>query len=215
MPGAKIRILSDIFTIFASWTSKTPKVIRRALKIFWRIVVATSCFLFAAALIIQVPQVQTYVAERVTRSLSEKLDGDITFEKIHLKPFTTLVLKNVLITDRNPYTDTVDSTSVKIDTFFRAEYIIAKFSLDGLMNHEGIRLDKAVVDNAQMNLVIENKAADQEGDITTDNLSRIFRIKESDGSETSEKEIFRIRQVEIRNMGFLMKNYEYDRPMYN
>ena len=215
LAGAKIRILSDIFTIFASWTSKTPKVIRRALKIFWRIVVATSCFLFAAALIIQVPQVQTYVAERVTRSLSEKLDGDITFEKIHLKPFTTLVLKNVLITDRNPYTDTVDSTSVKIDTFFRAEYIIAKFSLDGLMNHEGIRLDKAVVDNAQMNLVIENKAADQEGDITTDNLSRIFRIKESDGSETSEKEIFRIRQVEIRNMGFLMKNYEYDRPMYN
>ncbi len=215
LAGAKIRILSDIFTIFASWTEKTPKVIRRALKIFWRIVVATSCFLFAAALTIQVPQVQTFIADRVVRTLSGKLDGDITFEKIHLKPFTTLVLKNVLILDRNPYTDTVDSTSVRIDTFFRAEYIIAKFSLDGLINHEGIRLDKAVIDNAQMNLVIENKPADKDGDITTDNLSRIFRIKDYDGSKKSEREIFRIREVEIRNMGFLMKNYEFDRPLYD
>ena len=32
----------------------------------------------------------------------EKLDGEITIEKIHFKPFTTLVLKNTLIIDKNP-----------------------------------------------------------------------------------------------------------------
>ena len=194
---------------------KKHKVIRRAVKIFWRIVVATSCILFAAALALQLPQVQTYIADKVITGLSKKLDGDISFEKIHFKPFTTLVLKNVIITDRSPVHDTVDSTSVRIDTFFRAEYIIASFTLDGLVRSEGIHLDKAYVDNAQMNLVIENKPDAGDGDINTDNLSRIFRIKESDGSDESEKEIFNIRKVEIRNMGFLMKNYEFDRPIYD
>ena len=215
LQSAKIRNFSDIFIIFASWTSKSILVIKRVIKIFWRIVVALSCLLFAVALVIQIPQVQTYVADKVVTTLSERLEGDISFEKIHLKPFTTLVLKNVTIVDRNPYTDTVDSTSVKVDTFFRAEYIIATFSLDGLIKHEGIHLDKAFIDNAQMNLVIENKPADKDGDITTDNLSRIFGIKESDNTEESEKEIFRIRKVEIRNMGFAMKNYEFDRPIYD
>ena len=137
LAGAKLRILSDIFTIFASWTLKSIQVIKRAIKIFWRIFVATSCILFAAALTIQLPQVQTYVADRFVRMVSDKLDGDITFEKIHLKPFTTLVLKNTVITDRNPVLDKTDSTSVKIDTFFRSEYIIARFTLDGLLKHEG------------------------------------------------------------------------------
>ena len=212
--GTKIRILSDIFTIFASWTTKSISVIKRVIKILLRLIFATACFLFAAALLIQLPQVQTYVADRVVKTLSEKLDGEITFEKIHLKPFTTLILKNAVITDKNPAEDTVDSTSVKIDTFFRAEYIIAKFSLEGLVSYEGIRLDKAVVENAQMNLVIEDKEDIGDGDHITDNLSRIFRIVPQENPQQSEKEIFRINKVEIRNMGFLMKNYVYDRHLY-
>ena len=214
-PTAKIRIFSDIFIIFASWTSKSTKVIKRVIKILWRLVVATACLLFASALVIQLPQVQTYVADKVVRNLSERLDGDISFEKIHLKPFTTLVLKNVTIVDRNPFHDTVDSTSVIVDTFFRAEYIIAKFSLAGLADYEGIHLDKAFVSNAQMNLVIENKPDTGDGDIITDNLSRIFRIKKPEEPNQNEKEIFMIRNVEIMNMGFAMKNYEFDRPIYD
>ena len=49
--------------------------------------------LFAGALAIQLPQVQTVVTERVMKVLSEKLDGEITIEKIHLTasggPFRT------------------------------------------------------------------------------------------------------------------------------
>ena len=209
LAGAKIRILSDIFTIFASWTIKSIKVIKRALKIFWRIVVATSCLLFAAALTIQLPQVQTYVADRVIANLSERLEGDITFEKIHLKPFTTLVLKNVVITDRNPVSDPTDSTGVKVDTFFRSEYIIARFTIDGLFKHEGLHLDKVFIDNAQMNLVIE----DINERNTKDNLSRIFMLRKPEvRREPKDKEIFHIRKVEIHDMGFAMKNYSSDRP---
>ena len=176
--------------------------------------VSVASFLFAAALTIQLPQVQTYIAERVMGTLTEKLDGDITFEKIHLKPFTTLVLKNITITDREPFKDSVDSTSVLIDTLFSAEYVIAKFTLDGLVSHEGFHLDRVYVENAQMNLVIEDQRNPESRRRITDNITRIFRIKPPDPSKKSEKEIFRIRKVEINNMGFAMKEYTSDRPVY-
>ena len=110
-------------------------------------------FLIAGALIIQLPQVQTFVTDRLIKNVTEKFDGDIVFEKIHFKPFTTFIIKKVAIVDRNPVQDPVDSTNPKIDTLFRADYIIAKFTLEGLIRNEGIHLDKAFVSNAQMNLV--------------------------------------------------------------
>ena len=134
--------------------------------------------MLAGILIIQVPQVQTAVAEKVTEVLSEKLDGEITVEKIHLRPFNTLVLKNLLILDKNPARSPVDSTLRQIDTFFRAEYIIAKFSLDGLTDKESIRIRSAYIGNAQMNLVLEDLVLNDGSIDNYDNLSRIFRIKE-------------------------------------
>ena len=105
IPLAKIRIFSDIFTIFASCTIKSTKAIKRVIKIVWRSLIATVSILFAAALIIQLPQVQTFITGKLMDRISEDLDGDIVFEKIHFKPFTTLVLKNAAIIDRNPATD--------------------------------------------------------------------------------------------------------------
>ena len=127
---------------------------------------------------IQLPQVQTYVAEKVVSQLSERLDGNITFEKIHFKPFTTLVLKNVVIIDKSPVQDPIDSTAVQIDTFFRAQYIIAKFTLKGLRSKDGLHLDKATISNAEMNLVLEDSTID--GKVKFNNLSRIFRLKKKE-----------------------------------
>jgi hypothetical protein len=141
--------------------------------------------LFAGTLTIQFPQVQTAVARKAVETLSGKLDGDIHFEKIHLKPFTTLVLKNVVIIDRNPVHDSRDSLKSPVDTFFRAEYVIATFTLDGLFRQEGLHLRKAFIDNAQMNLVLEDKACSEDGDTDTDNLSRIFRLKKQ--TRTSQR----------------------------
>jgi len=213
---AKIRILSDIFTIFASWTKKA-KAIKRTIRIIWLTIVSTAVIIFAGAITIQFPQVQTIVASQVVNILSDKLDGDISFEKIHLRPFTTLVLKNAVITDRNPYVNPDDSTCTAVDTFFRAEYIIARFSLESLLDHEGLHLDKAFIRNAQMNLVLEDKEGIPGADTTyKDNLSRLFRLKSSgEKVEYSEKELFHIRKVEIRNMGFAMKNHGFKRLEYH
>ena len=135
---------------------------------------SVTVFLFAGMLILQLPQVQTYVATKVMDSLSEKLDGDIHFEKIHLKPFTTLVLKNVAIIDRNPVLDPADSTKAPVDTFFRAEYIIARFSINSLFKGSSLGIERAYISNAQMNLVLQDLIQDGQ-ELTTENLSKIGR----------------------------------------
>ena len=140
------------------------------------------------------------------KSLSEKLNGEITVEKIHLKPFTTLVLKNVLIIDRNPAHDPYDQKLSQIDTFFRAEYIIAKFTLEGLLDDESLKIQSAHVGNAQMNLVLEDRFTDTGERDSYDNLSRIFRIEKSEDSTISPKEIFKISDIEINDMGFRLIN---------
>ena len=95
--------------------------IRKGLKIFWLTIVSICVFLFAVALTLQMPQVQTFIARKAAGAVADKLDGEISFEKIHLQPFRTLLLKNVVIIDRNPAYDAVDSTKARVDTFFRAD----------------------------------------------------------------------------------------------
>ena len=186
------------------------------MKIFWPTFVAVVSVLLALTLAVQFPQVQTAVAQRVIKSVSRRLDAEISFEKIHFKPFTTLVLKNAVIIDKNPASDCQDSLHMPVDTFFRAEYVIATFTLEGLLKQEGLHLRKAFIDNAQMNLVLEDKPDSGDGDITTDNLSRIFRLKKPDpDKEKNMKEIFHISKAEIRDMGFTMKNCQSDRPDYD
>ena len=203
------------FINFASWIILKRAVIKRAIKILWRILVALVTFLIAGALLIQLPQVQTFVTNRLMENLTEKFDGDIVFEKIHFKPFTTLIIKKIAIIDRSPIQDPVDSTNAKIDTLFRADYIIARFSLEGLAQDGGIHLDKAFVSNAQMNLVLEARPPrlDDDNPHPTNNLARIFRLKKKKDQKINENEIFHIRRVEISNMGFAMKSYIADRPV--
>ena len=154
--GTKITNLSDNFYYFCKLDLLTPKVIKKVLKISWLVLIAVAVFIFAGALILQLPQVQTFATKKVVEKLSEKLDGDIQFEKIHFKPFTTLVLKNVAIIDRNPVQDPTDSLKAPVDTFFRAEYIIARFTFNGLLRSGYIGISRAFISNAQMNLVLED-----------------------------------------------------------
>lgn len=182
-------------------------------KIIWRAIIAIAAILFAGVLVLQLPQVQTFLVGRITDSLSEKLDGEIVFEKIHFKPFTTLVLKNVVIIDKNPAKDALEPEKEVVDTFFRAKYIIARFSLTGLADPEGIHIRKAYIADARMNLVLEDDG-DPDGK-GTDNLSRIFRLpKNPPKKEPLPNEIFHIRKVEINNMAFALINHKTKKTPY-
>ena len=150
---------------------------------------------------------QTFLIGRIIDGVSEKLDGEIVFDKIHLKPFTTLILKNVAIVDKNPAKDALDPEKAVVDTLFRAKYIIARFSLEGLADPDGFHIRKAYIADARMNLVLEDDPDDTTGK-GTDNLSRIFRlVKNPPKKEPLPDEIFHIRDVELNNMAFALINH--------
>ncbi len=193
----------------------TFKAIKRVLKIFWLSFVAIASIILAGILAIQLPQVQTAIVSKVVETLDDKLDAEIDFEKIHLKPFTTLVLKNVSVIDRNPTLNVADPSAEPVDTFFRADYIIARFTFSGLLRQDGLHLDRAYINGAQMNLVLEDNPDESAAEKSTDNLSRIFRLKKPEEKKpVNNKEIFHIKDVKILDMGFAMKNHGSQQTPY-
>ena len=167
--------------------------------------------LTAALITLQFPQVQTAVGKVVLERLSDKIDGQISLGKIHFKPFTTLILKDLTVIDKMPYSDGESGFVPQVDTFFHADYIFAKFSLESLLGHEGVHIDKVIVTDAYMNLVIEDVQDAAVTDTTTVNLSRIFRLNPDKDKKPSEKELFLIKNVQVKDMAFNMKNYSKSR----
>ena len=74
----------------------------------------------ASILLVQTPMVQTYVGNKVLKSLSDNIEGEISFERIHIKPFSNIVLKNVVVRDTSPAIDPANPECEIIDTLVRA-----------------------------------------------------------------------------------------------
>lgn len=158
---------------------------------------AVIALFFAGILAIQTPQMQTYISKLILKSVEGKIDADISFDKIHIKPFNTLVLKNVAVKDRAPVTGAYD-------TLFKAGYVIARFSLAGLGDKQGFHIGRAYIKNARMDMVIEEERT---------NLERMFGIKKPETKKKQGK-VFNARKVTIENMEFRMQNMKNDAPGY-
>ena len=186
--------------------------IKKIFKIIWYIVLGLIVLALTGILLLQIPAVQTAVSSKVADMISEKfIDADIHLGKIHLKPFNTLVIRDIAVIDRNPYL--VDTTAcdaaVKaklcdighcpIDTLFTAGSIIVRFSLKGLLG-SSITIGSASVDDARLNLVLED------GESST-NLTRMFRIQKKEKKEVEDKEVFHIKEVELSRLRYTMKSY--------
>ena len=170
------------------------------MKIFWLTFVAVTALFLAAVLAIQLPQVQTFLVRKVTDRLEGSIDGKLVFEKIHIKPFNALIIKNAAIIDREPAAEGAD-------TLFKAQYVIARFTLGGLLDKEGLRIGRAYVTNACMTLVTEGYRAN--------NLTRIFRIPLPDPDRPKkEGTVFRIRRASVNDMTFRLLNVMESRPEY-
>ncbi len=163
--------------------------------------------LVAAIIAIQTPEVQTKLAKKAIEAVSKKIDGDISIGKMHIDPFKAVVIKDIVIKDRNPWRDSVGHAPV--DTFFQAEYITANFSIKSFLGGS-ISLSSAKVSNGQFNLVIE-PYMDADTMTTRVNLKRIFKLGGSKNEKKrNDNEIFFIRNVALENMRFTMRNFNRD-----
>ena len=174
---------------------------------------AVVTIILAALIAVQSPKVQTFLADKALKELGDRIDGRISIEKIHIDPFRAVVIKNLAVIDRNPFRDT--SGREPVDTFFRARYVTATFSIKSLLSGGSLRLSSARVTDGLFALAIEpagrsGAAADT---ANTTNLKRIFRLGKSDKDKDkpkSDKDIFSIGTVDVTGMEFRMVNYRKD-----
>ena len=174
---------------------------KKALKIFWTVIVVVAALLFAIWLLIQMPAVQTFVAKKVTATLEENMDGRIEFSKIHLKPFNALVIKDFRLIDENP--PTTPSGEV-LDTLASAGTLTATFSLKGLFKKEGLHLRRVALGNGSFTFVTEPDGS---------NIKRFFKTQPKDKPENKEMgNIFDAKKVQIEGFRFRLVNLRHPRP---
>lgn len=167
------------------------------MKILWFSFLAVVLLLATILLLLQTTAVQTFVVGKVADALEgTAIDAEISFDKIHFKPFNTLIIRGLTVIDPAPCTISGEEPA---DTLFVSEYISARFTLKGLTG-QSISIGNAFVQNARMNLVLED------GDFKT-NLTRMFRIPAvRQKKQVEDREIFHIKDVEVENIRFTMRN---------
>ena len=176
-------------------------LLKKALKIFWGIIVALLALLFACWILLQTPAVQTFVARKAVAALGDALNGRIEFSKVHLKPFTALVLKDVTILDNEPV---VDWDGERVDTVARAGSIVATFSIKGLRNDGTLHIKRLSVSDGLFVLA---------KDVRGGNLGRLFKKP----AEKKEKKPLSIKidagRVHIKNFRFRLANMTGTSPL--
>ncbi len=157
--------------------------------------------LSAGWILLQTPAVQTFMGRKVIEALDGVINGRIEFSKIHIKPFTAVVLKDVALIDKEPATDWAGE---KVDTVANAKSIVVTLSLKGLRNDGTINVKRLSVIDGSFSL-----AKDERGS----NISRFFRKPE----EKKEKKPMALKvkagRINIKNFRFRLLNLVNDSPL--
>ena len=150
------------------------------------------------AIAAQMPAVQTMMAKKAMKILSEKINGEVLLGSVHISPSEGIAIKDVLILDNDAYLS-------EGDTLLRAKSVTATFSPKGLLSKTGIKIRRVRIADAHFFMASE-PLTDSTG---TSNLKRIFNMGPSDKKkEVGDKEMFHIDEVLISDAGFRMKNYK-------
>ena len=137
---------------------------------------------------VQTPYVQTKLTHSALDRLTETLDGKVGYDELRVLPSGVLLLKGAVILDKDPYSEDINGRGwERADTLFSARTITATFRLSGLLDGNGIRINRVNISDAMLHLTVEP------GNRT--NLERIFNLEESTERPEPGPEIFRIRKV--------------------
>ena len=144
---------------------------------------------------VQSPAVQSWVGRKVIERIRNKIDADISYKMVGVRPFEAITLDDVLITDRSPKAPGADTVAF-------VGSLSAKFSIWGLLSGSGAYLSHAKVEDAAFFLVSEPDSIAG----STTNLQRIFRIPPSQ-SDTPPTwgNLLSARELEAGNVRFRMK----------
>ena len=161
-------------------------------RIIARILAVPVLLLLAGLVFIQSPRVQTAAGRWAMGKLQDRLDADISFRMVSLRPFDALVLQDFLVRDRAPHME-------GMDTVLYVRSLYASFSLKGLLSHSAVRVHSLLLDGGAVNVGMEKDTLAPSGSFT--NIQRILGLSYPQGdSEMHWGDLLHAREVEIRNL---------------
>ena len=174
---------------------------KKVLRIIAWILAALVVLLLGAVVAVQSPRVQTALARKAVSRLENSIDGDVRVGSISVRPFDAVVLQDIFVLDRNPYSG---GEFPPQDTLLRIGSLSARFSLRGLLHKERISVSRVRLEDGVLNLVIEPRPGGKSGD----NLSRILRLT-SDPDKPKEEfgDLLEASRVDIEGFTFRMVNH--------
>jgi hypothetical protein len=173
------------------------KGLKITLKVLGWTLVTVFLLLLGGMVAVQSPKIQSYIGKKVVQRLQNSMDADISFTEVSFKPFETLILKDVLVTDPA-------AVDHRADTVASLKHLSAKFSIRGLFSHEGVHVSRLTAQGVTFNLVIEPTDIP---DYTTTNIERIFRLESNPDEETKDLgDLFDTKDVEMRDLRFRLLN---------
>lgn len=187
---------------------------KRASNILGTVTSVILLLLFGALVAIQIPKAQTKVARRVLASISESLEGNVQVGDINIRPSGSVILKDVLVLDKAPYTEDIYARGwAPADTFFYAGNISASLSVKSIFSKHGISLRRVNIDDALFHLTTE---PGEEGKHRS-NIERIFHLQKKkmdpEADPPGGPEIFEISKVRINGLNFRLNSFmEAKRP---
>lgn len=152
---------------------------------------------FAVAVMIQLPVVQTRLTEFAASKVQEFFDADVHVGHLSFKPFNTLVIRDLSVVDKSPRFTEVS------DTLLYISHIDAKFSLMSIIGpgHEGFILQRVKVEDGWFNLVVEGDK------MLPTNLHRMFSLRrDRETRDPKQKDIFTIRHIQVRGIRYTQRN---------
>ncbi len=145
--------------------------------------ITVGCFvlLFLTMGIISIPYVQTMIIQKLTTSIFDKIDHEVSIDYINISWFDTILLRNVRIKD------TQNRTMVNV------ERIILDFKIIELIGENSINFDKAILVGPDMDM--RRNAPDNQFNFTY----FIDRIKQDLSREDPRGTAFVIDDVVLKN----------------
>ncbi len=192
--------------------SKAKTYLLKTLHILWLMFLGIVVLTCTALILLQNPKVQTSVSSYVVDKVFAKIDGDVSYDKIHFKPFSTIVIKNLLIKDKRPYIpppevmEKLENRASPQDTLMAAEYLVVQLSPLSLLNRlsPSLTIRRVQVKNGIFCLVIEDGRTSLERMLSLPKERTISYNTPPSGGGLP----IRIEKVELDHFAYAMLNFK-------
>jgi len=174
---------------------------KTGLRITLRVLAVLLLLLLALLVIVQSPAVQTRLARKAVERFAGNLDADIEVGAVTVKPFDAVVLRDVVVKDRHPYSSGLLPAR---DTLLSVGTLSARFSLKGLLHKERISVSRLRLENGSFNYVMEPGAP---GEKTGSNLFRVLGLKPSGEPKQEFGDLLEASRVEVEGFRFRLVNH--------